>query len=999
MWPAVTPTREGCGKVTSVPSTQEGSGKVAGDPSTREGRVKVSLWDRILTSTELTQINDGSYTYPEGGGLLAFYSFEEGEGIYSEDILGKVTVASLINGPEWVLDVPTNAPPLPFSTCPDTITPPPSPAPPRLHWRSLLFLVPVSSPQSQSTSPSPTPKPRHAAPRPPRPSLTASTPIPPTRLSTSSHPSASASLPPPHPASPPYGYWCVEFDGDNDYMQLPHMQGIVGVSMWVRVETTQPNALHYLLDARYGATEGYFSNSQTGQDWVTLYVDGELQPDTQWSNVPQGGWAHVHVEAGAALADDITFMCRSATTNTYVVNCLKGRLAEVYTWTRALEAVIAGAIALGFDYHHHEGSGLDAYFTMEEGEGVRVRDFMHPLERQAVLSGGPLWLPEVPDGAGWHSLGIHGTIFYLLSQDLPATTGLSPGVSDVFFSNGAAGKVWSELYVDGVRSPLAWSSLPTQAPTLFVCLRSAANLEALHDGRGHADRCEEKHFALHSGEGLQHASSHGGRGRTSISPRTSRFRCRSPSCVTRMRHWGIAVGCVRTLLAELYLWNSPLNDIEVESLSLGFNPLYVTTGDLVAWYMLEDPGGSDAVDVVRLYDAPTARLFGDPEWRTETAPLSGYFAYRAPPLTALLHRLFPRLTPRAPQTGMGCQPPHPPSNPSTGATSLPIALCITTLLHCHPHHRHHPLPEPTLPTPHTARIPPPPLPSPPPQPGPPPSPCPPPLPPFPPPRPPSPLPPGVLDPYSRARAFVDFPQGDVSTVDQSELDMQVRQAYAAALDGRISPADTALVTVTAGSIVIETDTAFATEGDTKAFVAEMECCVNSSVFGEHAYFDKLGPAVLLNLTVTYLHSPPASSPSDDDDVTSEIWFWFVIAGGALLFGAAVAFAVRRRQKRLAALRSRHYASSKKPKRSSVFKMFNQDEPNNVQGSKNKKGAGEIEEDEKPGILRSLTSFIQGGRESAAAGEKASAVAPLIPSSASQKVHPLAVEAPRRENQI
>lgn len=255
----------------------------------------------------------------------------------------------------------------------------------------------------------------------------------------------------------------------------------------------------------------------------------------------------------------------------------------------------------------------------------------------------------------------------------------------------------------------------------------------------------------------------------------------------------------------------------------------------------------------------------------------------------------------------------------------------------------------------------------------------------------------MLVPYSRARAFVDFPQGDVSTVDQSELDMQVRQAYAAVLNGRISPADTTVVTVTAG-ILIGTDTAFATEGDTIAFVAEMECCINSSVFGVHAYFDELGPAVLLNLTVSYLHSPPASGPSDDDDVTSEIWFWPVIACSALLIGAAVAFAVRRRKKRLAALRSRHYASSKKPKRSSVFKMFNQDQPTNVQGSKNK-GTDEVIINEKPGILRLLTDFLQGGRKSTAAGEKASAVAPLIPSSASQKVHPLAVEAPRQGNQI
>ncbi|KAK3270168.1 hypothetical protein CYMTET_21421 [Cymbomonas tetramitiformis] len=79
------------------------------------------------------------------------------------------------------------------------------------------------------------------------------------------HPTAVVPSPPsppspPPPPPPPVAKWSVEFDGVDDYMVLPSIEGIAGASMWVRRSVEQLNAHVFLLDARHGNTEGFVSD-------------------------------------------------------------------------------------------------------------------------------------------------------------------------------------------------------------------------------------------------------------------------------------------------------------------------------------------------------------------------------------------------------------------------------------------------------------------------------------------------------------------------------------------------------------------------------------------------------------------------------------------------------------------------------------------------------------------------------------------------------------------
>lgn len=55
--------------------------------------------------------------------------------------------------------------------------------------------------------------------------------------------------------------WSLDFDGIDQYMVLPEMQPVYGISLWVWIKSSQPNLDYYLLDARPGNVEGFFSNT------------------------------------------------------------------------------------------------------------------------------------------------------------------------------------------------------------------------------------------------------------------------------------------------------------------------------------------------------------------------------------------------------------------------------------------------------------------------------------------------------------------------------------------------------------------------------------------------------------------------------------------------------------------------------------------------------------------------------------------------------------------
>eukprot|EP00854_Cymbomonas_tetramitiformis_P000810 gene810-1287_t len=67
-----------------------------------------------------------------------------------------------------------------------------------------------------------------------------------------------------------------EFDGVDDMLLLPLIYNIRTISVWVyrdadAVQTSTP--AQYLLDARAGLPEGYFTSVAIGQDWTAMFVN------------------------------------------------------------------------------------------------------------------------------------------------------------------------------------------------------------------------------------------------------------------------------------------------------------------------------------------------------------------------------------------------------------------------------------------------------------------------------------------------------------------------------------------------------------------------------------------------------------------------------------------------------------------------------------------------------------------------------------------------------
>jgi len=160
---------------------------------------EVAVWGRHVQGWEVQQIVAGSnYMYQGGTGILAFYDMEEGQGVETANAGQELGVqpAQLRNGAGWVFSGPANAGYIDRAVLrPPPPSPPPSPPSP----------PPSPSPPSPPTTPSPPPAPP----------------------------------PSPNPPPPPGVHWSVQFDGQAEYVTLPGMDGMMGVSMWLKRSMVQ----------------------------------------------------------------------------------------------------------------------------------------------------------------------------------------------------------------------------------------------------------------------------------------------------------------------------------------------------------------------------------------------------------------------------------------------------------------------------------------------------------------------------------------------------------------------------------------------------------------------------------------------------------------------------------------------------------------------------------------------------------------------------------------
>jgi hypothetical protein len=102
------------------------------------------------------------------------------------------------------------------------------------------------------------------------------------------------------------------FNGVTDYLQLPSMT-IDSIEIDCLIDSVQPQADPYLVDARTGLTNGYFIQSlNSGSGWVSLTVDGVNKSNKLWTDVPKGQRTKVKLTATSTFSDDVVIFARGS---------------------------------------------------------------------------------------------------------------------------------------------------------------------------------------------------------------------------------------------------------------------------------------------------------------------------------------------------------------------------------------------------------------------------------------------------------------------------------------------------------------------------------------------------------------------------------------------------------------------------------------------------------------------------------------------------------------
>ncbi|KAK3270278.1 hypothetical protein CYMTET_21326 [Cymbomonas tetramitiformis] len=223
------------------------------------------------------------------------------------------------------------------------------------------------------------------------------------------------------------------------FHRIQHTPPPVAMSVWVYIDSVQPQYGYYLLDARYSNTrdsrwyegftlgdkEAVFGFGAVGEYWNDLYIDGE-PAEIHWNSVKTNVWMHLHLSSNRSVNDDWNVMSRVMTgVEEVTYGNLKGRLGSVFQWSRELSPGEVHAIATStWDKHGYFVNftfnpytmGLAHLFNLEEGEGNLLFDTVHPGDTEYMgqvfprrgnynVGGGdpPEWVyGEAPTGLGWH---------------------------------------------------------------------------------------------------------------------------------------------------------------------------------------------------------------------------------------------------------------------------------------------------------------------------------------------------------------------------------------------------------------------------------------------------------------------------------------------------------------------------------------------------------------------------------------------------------------------
>ncbi|KAK3241477.1 hypothetical protein CYMTET_48757 [Cymbomonas tetramitiformis] len=232
-------------------------------------------------------------------------------------------------------------------------------------------------------------------------------------------------------------FWSLDFDGVSDYIQLPEIEAVRAVSVWLRRDSIQAHGSTQTMLVTSSGLQFESTDTQGEDAWTKLCIDGIEQPVT-WASVPASRWLHLHLEMPASVTIGAVFMC-----NWQQQNCLHGSIAETYLWQRILDSRELGIIVAGWD-HSPRDTGLLGWYRIEEGEGGSLLDALE-INGMAYMRGSD-WALEFPEEALWQDI----------SQQVESTEEYSPAYSQrsspppppstIYVSNDDDGELTQEVW-------------------------------------------------------------------------------------------------------------------------------------------------------------------------------------------------------------------------------------------------------------------------------------------------------------------------------------------------------------------------------------------------------------------------------------------------------------------------------------------------------------------------------------------------------------------------
>ena len=121
----------------------------------------------------------------------------------------------------------------------------------------------------------------------------------------------------------------LRFDGVDDFVQFPSLTG-KSISMWVFISSSQGSGWRYLLDARDGTANSWYTSHGIGSFWAVQHVNG-VRTSVSWAAIPIDTWVHLYLQGSSNFTDNINLMSRFTNNEN-----LNGTIDDVRIYNRAL---------------------------------------------------------------------------------------------------------------------------------------------------------------------------------------------------------------------------------------------------------------------------------------------------------------------------------------------------------------------------------------------------------------------------------------------------------------------------------------------------------------------------------------------------------------------------------------------------------------------------------------------------------------------------------------